>query len=131
MKCRALASSICAMALAFALPLAAAGRASLQAFFQKTLKDPAYQKVVYDRVAKSWKSPAATAFPKIGAKAVVQVVIARDGQLVSTELTTGSGSKEWDTAAEAAARDAAPFPKLPAGFPDATLQVHFHVMVVK
>jgi protein TonB len=113
------------------LPLAAASRPSLNAYFQSTLTDAAYQKRTFDRVAKAWKSPAAAAYPKAGAKSVVQAVLSRDGRLMSTLVSTESGSKEWDAAARKGVEDAAPFDPLPAGYRPPTLEVHFHFSVVK
>jgi hypothetical protein len=117
--------------LVCAPPLLGAARPSLNAYFQSTLEDAAYQKKTFDRVAKAWKSPPAAAFPKPGAKAVVQATISRDGRLMSTVVSTLSGSKEWDAAARKGVEDAAPFDPLPASFRPPTLEVHFHVSVVK
>jgi periplasmic protein TonB len=117
--------------LLLSLPLAAAGRPSLNAYFQSTLQDSAYQKKTFDRVAKAWKGPAASAYPKVGAKAVVQAVLSRDGRVMSTLVSTGSGSKEWDAAARKGVEDAAPFDPLPAAYKPPTLEVHFHFSVVK
>lgn len=114
-----------------ALPLTAAGRPSLNAFFQSTFSDAAYQKKTFDRVAKAWKSPVAAAYPKVGAKTVVQAVLSRDGRVMSTLVSTESGSKEWDAAARKGVEDAAPFDPLPAGYKPPTLEVHFHFSVVK
>ena len=113
------------------LPLAAASRPSLNAYFQSTLADAAYQKRTFDRVAKAWKGPAAAAYPKAAAKTVVQAVLSRDGRLMSTLVSTESGSKEWDAAARKGVEDAAPFDPLPAGYKPPTLEVHFHFSVVK
>jgi periplasmic protein TonB len=111
--------------------LAAEGRPSLNAYFQTTLKDEAYQKKTFDRVAKAWVSPPAKTFPKVGSKTVVQAVIAKDGKLASASVSMESGSEEWDAAALAAVRKAAPFDPFPAGFAFPSLEVHFHVSVVK
>ena len=110
--------------------LGAAGRPSLNAYFQSTLADEAYQKKTFDRVAKAWKTPPATVTPKAGAKTVVQAVIAKDGKIASTSVSMSSGSKEWDAAALAAVKNAAPFDALPAGYKFPSLEVHFHVSVV-
>jgi periplasmic protein TonB len=128
---RPLARSLAAAALlALTVPLLAAGRPSLNAYFQTTLKDEAYQKKTFDRVAKTWKTPAAKAFPKVGAKTVVQAVITKAGKLASASVSMSSGSKSWDAAALAAVRAAAPFDPLPAGYAHQSLEVHFHVSVV-
>ena len=108
----------------------AAGRPSLHAYFQSTLQDAPFQKKVFDRVAKAWKSPKAAVFPKVGAKAVVQAVLSRDGRIVSTLVSTESGSKEWDAAARKGVEEAAPYDPFPAGYKPKTLEVHFHFSVV-
>ena len=103
-----------------------AAQPALNVYFQSTLKDTAYQKATFDRVAKKWKSPAASAMPKVGTKSVVQAVIARDGRLVSATVSMESGSAKWDEAARAAVRAAAPFSPLPADYRFDTVQAHFH-----
>jgi len=113
-----------------AAPALAAGRPSLNAYFQSNLKDTAYQKKTFGRVAKAWKTPAAPQIPEVGRKAVVQAVIARDGKLVSAVVSMSSGKKGWDAAALAAVRTAAPFDPFPGSFGAPTLEVHFHVSVV-
>jgi protein TonB len=123
-----------ALAAAAALLLAAAafaaGRPSLECYFQTTLRDPAYQKKTYERVAAKWKTPPAAEIPAIGKKTVVQAVITKDGTLATTEVTLRSGKKGWDAAALNAVKSAAPFDPLPAGFRYPSVQVHFHVSVV-
>lgn len=116
------------VAIAAAAPLFAAGRPSLNAYFQSTLKDTAYQKKTFGRVASRWKTPAET--PAVGKKTVVQARIAKDGKLISTDVSMSSGVTAWDAAAEAAVKHAAPFDPLPAGYQYPTLEVHFHVSVV-
>jgi protein TonB len=113
-----------------AISALAAGRPSLECYFQTTLKDPVYQKKTYEKVAAKWKSPAASEIPAVGKKTVVQAVIAKDGALATTEVSMSSGKKGWDAAALKAVRAAAPFDPLPAGFNYPTVQVHFHVAVV-
>lgn len=106
-----------------------AGKPSLNAYFQSTLTDDAYQKKTFSRVASAWKTPPAKSFPKIGSKTVVQAVIAKDGKLASTTVSMSSGSKAWDDAALAAVKKAAPFDSLPASYKYPSLEVHFHVSV--
>jgi protein TonB len=108
----------------------AAGRASLNVYFQSNLKDAAYQKKTFDRVVKAWKAPEASQIPEVGKKTVVQSVIAKDGKLVSAVVSMSSGKKGWDAAALAAVKSAAPFDPLPATFGAPTIEVHFHVSVV-
>jgi protein TonB len=108
----------------------AAGRPSLECYFQATLKDSAYQKRTYEKVAAKWKTPAAAEIPAVGKKTVVQAVITRDGALATTEISTSSGKKGWDAAALKAVTAAAPFDPLPLGFNYPSVQVHFHVSVV-
>jgi periplasmic protein TonB len=116
--------------LGLAPALLAAGHPSLNAYFQSTLTDAAYQKKTFDKVAKAWKTPAAKAVPSVGAKAVIRAVIAKDGKLLSTDVHMSSGSKAWDEAALAAVKKAAPYDPLPASYKYPTLEVDFHVSVV-
>jgi periplasmic protein TonB len=111
-------------------PSLAAGRASLNVYFQSNLMDTAYQKKTFDRAVKAWKAPAASQIPEVGKKTVVQAVIAKDGKLVSAVVSMSSGKKGWDGAALAAVRAAAPFDPLPAGFKPPSVEAHFHVSVV-
>jgi protein TonB len=120
-----LAAAFLAAGVAFA-----AGRPSLECYFQTTLKDSAYQKKTFDKVAAQWKTPAAAEIPAVGKKTVVQAVITKDGALATTEISMSSGKKGWDAAALRAVKTAAPFDPLPAGFNFPTVQVHFHVGVV-
>lgn len=124
----------CALAVLLAVftgPSAlAAGRPSLNAYFQSNLTDTAYQKKTFDRVAKAWKTPAASQVPEVGRKTVVQSVIAKDGKLASAVVSMSSGKKGWDAAALAAVKSAAPFDPLPGNFGASTIEVHFHVSVV-
>jgi periplasmic protein TonB len=123
-----------ALAAAAVLLLAAAafaaGRPSLECYFQTTLKDPAYQKKTFEKVAANWKTPPAAEVPPVGKKTVVQAVITKDGALATTEISTSSGKRGWDAAALKAGKAAAPFDPLPAGFNFPSVQVHFHVSVV-
>lgn len=117
-----------ALLLAAALPALAAGKPSLNVYFQSTLKDAAYQKAVFQKVAGTWAAPAS--FPAVGKKCVVQVVISRDGRVQSTFLSMESGAKAWDKAAVAAVEAASPFPPLPRSYEHKTLEAHFHFAVV-
>lgn len=119
-----------AVATLFVAALGEAAQASLNVYFQATLKDDAYQKKTFSRVAKAWKAPPSSAIPKVGSKAVVRAVIAKDGKLVSANLWMESGSKRWDDASVAAVKAAAPFDPLPTGYKYPTIEVHFHVAVV-
>ena len=116
--------------LGAAAATASPGRPSLEAYFQSHLRDGVYQKTTFDRVAKAWKTPPASKTPKVGAKTVVQAVIARDGKLVSATVSMRSGSDAWDAAALAAVKGAAPFDPLPASHGHPSVEVHFHVSVV-
>lgn len=130
-RVRLLAAALAAFAaLLLAAAAFAAGRPSLECYFQTTLKDPAYQKRTFDRVAAKWKVPLAAEVPPVGRKTVVQAVITKDGALATTEISTSSGKKGWDAAALNAVKAAAPFDPLPAGFKYPSVQVHFHVSVV-
>ncbi len=112
------------LTVAAALPLLAAGKPSLNVYFQKTLTDTACQKKIFEKVGKAWKAP--SAFPAAGKKTVVQAVITKEGKLASATVSMVSGSKEWDDAALAAVRSAAPFPPLPSDYAWRSVEVHFH-----
>ena len=103
------------------------GQTSLNIYFQSTLKDQAYQQMTFKRVAAAWKAPEGAGFPKAGTKTVVQAVIAKDGRLVSTVISTGCGSKRWDAAVEKAVRAAAPYDALPKDYKYPSLEAHFHM----
>lgn len=130
MRPRAAVSRVLALALLASCAALAAGCPSLECYFQTTLKDPAYQKRTFEKVAAKWKTPPAAEIPPVGRKTVVQAVITKDGALATTEISTSSGRKGWDAAALKAVRAAAPFDPLPAGFSYPSVQVHFHVSVV-
>jgi periplasmic protein TonB len=101
-------------------------QASLNIYFQSTLKDQAYQQKTFKKVAAAWKPPASQ-FPKAGTKTVVRTVIAKDGRLVSTDISMECGSKVWDAAVAKAIRAAAPFDALPASFAYPSYEAHFHM----
>jgi protein TonB len=103
---------------------AAACTPRLQVFFASTFKDQAYQQTAYQKVASSWKRPAAS--PKAGAKAVVIVTIGRDGKTTPPVLHLASGSDAWDAAALEALKKAAPFEPLPKSYSGPSVEVHFH-----
>lgn len=111
-----------------ALPALAVGRPSLNVYFQSTLKDPAYQKAVFQKVAGTWQTPASS--PAVGKKCVVQAVLSRDGRVQNAFVSMGSGVKAWDKAALAAVEGSSPFPPLPATYEHKTLEAHFHFAVV-
>ena len=113
---------------AAALPALAGGRPSLNVYFQSTLKDPAYQKQVFQKVAGVWKAPASA--PAVGKKCVVQATLTRDGRVMTAVVSMSSGVKAWDRAALAAVEGSSPFPPFPSSFEPKTLEVHFHVAVV-
>jgi len=100
---------------------------SLTIYFQSTLKDEAHQQKTFKKVSAAWKPPATTQYPKAGTKTVVRAVIAREGRLVSTDISTSCGSKEWDTAVEKAVRAASPYDPLPATFGYPSYEAHFHM----
>lgn len=114
---------------AAAVPLHAAGKASLNVYFQKTLTDAAYQKKVFDKVAKAWQMP--SALPAVGKKTVVQAVISKEGKLASAMVSMASGSKGWDDAALAAVKATAPFEPLPADYAYRSVEVHFHFALAR
>jgi protein TonB len=121
---RAALAALCSATLA--LPAAAgAAQARLNAYYQSAFTDSAWQQRAFAKVAKAWKQP--TQAPPPGKKAVVQAVIDASGNLLSVFVSLESGSKQWDAAALAAVKKAAPFERLPAGYQLPTLEAHFHV----
>jgi protein TonB len=102
-------------------------RPSLTIYFQSTLKDEAHQQKTFKKVSAGWKPPAVQRYPKAGTKTVVRAVIARNGRLVSTDISMSSGSKEWDAAVDKAVRAAAPYDPLPASFPFPSYEAHVHM----
>ncbi len=106
-------------------PLTAAAAAPrLQVFFASDFTDREYQKESYSKVAALWTMPAK--MPPEGSKAVVVVVILRDGKGADVRLHFQSGSQDWDDAAVAAVKSAAPFDPLPPGYGPDSVEVHFH-----
>ncbi len=103
------------------------GQTSLTIYFQSTLTDQAYQQKTFKRVAAAWKVPEDARFPKAGTKTVVRAVIAADGRLVSTDVSTECGSKKWDAAVEKAVRAAAPYDPLPKSYKYPSVEAHFHM----
>jgi len=98
----------------------------LQVFFASDFTDQEYQKKAYTQVASLWTMP--TELPPEGNKAVVIVVILRDGKGADVRLHMESGSQMWDDAAVAAVKNAIPFPALPAGYGHDSVEVHFHFL---
>ena len=117
-----------ALPVSTAFTALAAGQPSLNVYFQSTLKDPAYQKQIFQKVAGLWQAPAS--IPAVGKKSVVQAVLSRDGRVQSAYVSMESGVRAWDKAALAAVEKASPFPPLPASYDHKTLEVHFHFAVV-
>lgn len=113
------------------LPLLAAGppapKPVLNVYFPTNLPDPAYQQAAFNKVAKAWKP--VTPLPDPGKKTVVIATIARNGAVTGTMFNLLSGSDAWDKAALAAVKAAAPFPPLPAGVKESSVEVHWHFEV--
>ena len=96
----------------------------LKVYFAADFKDAAYQRSAYTKVASAWKRPAQS--PKPGNKAVVIVVIQKDGTAPAPTLHLASGSDYWDRAAIAAVTKASPFEPLPKAYTRPSVEVHFH-----
>ena len=96
----------------------------LQVFFAADFTDQTYQKKTYSRVAGSWKMP--KKMPAPGAKAVVKIIILKDGRTPAPTLHHQSGSDAWDAAALEALRSAKPFSPLPKDYRRESVEVHFH-----
>lgn len=136
-RARAVLAVVAVVATVAAVALAGAGGAagaagkgaaikpSFNAYFPTDFHDAAYQQGAVSKVSKKWMVPGGR-LPARGAKTVVQSTIARDGSLAAVVVTMKSGSKEWDDAALAAVTKGAPFGTLPAAYPQATMEVHWH-----
>lgn len=98
----------------------------LQAYFASDFTDKEYQKKAYSTVASLWTMPAE--MPAEGNKAVVVVVILRDGTGSELRLHMESGSKAWDDAAIAAVKNSIPFAALPKAYGRDSVEVHFHFL---
>lgn len=122
-------AAVALLAIAAAAPLLAAGKPSLNVYFQKTLTDTAYQKKVFEKVAEVWKMPASP--PAVGKKTVVQAVITKEGKLASAMVSMASGSRAWDDAALAAVKAAAPFGALPKEYAYPSVEIHFHFALAR
>jgi len=116
--------SIAITAASLAATAALAAKPNLTSYFPVHFKDAAWQKAALGKVLEGWSPPAK--LPAAGKKTVVQSTSARDGKLIAAIVTMKSGIKEWDDAALAAVRKAAPFAALPKSFPDPQFEVHWH-----
>jgi len=112
------------MLIAVPPPAVAEAAPRLQVYFASDFTDQEYQKKAYSKVASLWTMPVET--PPEGNKAVVIVVILRDGKGADVRLHMESGSQAWDDAALAAVQDSLPFAALPAGYGHDSVEVHFH-----
>jgi protein TonB len=101
----------------------------LQVFFASDFTDHEYQKKAYTKVASLWVMP--SEMPPEGNKAVVIVVILRDGKGADVRLNYESGSKAWDDAAVAAVKSAIPFEPLPEGYRRDSVEAHFHFLFME
>jgi len=105
-------------------PAVAMPSPKLQVFFASDFSDQEYQKKAYSKVASLWVMP--SELPPEGNKAVVVVVILRDGKGADLRLHFESGSKMWDEGALAGVKSAIPFEPLPEGYGRESVEVHFH-----
>ena len=128
---RSLLASLVLLIAACAVPLVAAPESKpgaerkprLNVYFPKGFDDAAWQKAAFDKVLGAWK---VKGLPAAGAKTVLIAFIGRDGQLTGARDQQLAGNAEWDQAAIAALKAAAPFPAVPASWPHASLEVHWH-----
>jgi protein TonB len=116
------------MAVVALAPATFAAKRTLNAYFPVNFKDAGYQKSALDKVLKLWPKPPKLA--AVGQKTVVQTTIGRDGKLIAAIVSMKSGVKEWDDAALAAVKKAAPFGPFPGSVPDAHVEVHWHFAMV-
>ena len=108
-------------------PASTAPALRLNVFFPADFTDAAFQKAAFEKVLAAWKPKGPS--PAAGKKAVVVATIGKDGKLVGLEFNLKTGSEAFDGAALDAVKKAAPFKPLPKGYPQSSLEVHWHFEV--
>jgi len=94
-------------------PAATAGAASGP---KTSLRFQVYYTELWQRIRRHWYLPEAFVGKARGLTAIVVLRIGRDGRLEKVWLEKSSGNGRFDSSAERAAKRAAPFPPLPAGY---------------
>lgn len=81
----------------------------------------AYMAKVQRRITRKWRPP----LSDYSTKVVVNYIIKKNGDLGKYSITESSGNSRMDVSATEALQKAAPFPPLPSGYNDDTLEVKF------
>lgn len=81
----------------------------------------AYMAKVQRRITKKWHPP----LSDYSTKVVVNYIIKKNGDLGKYSVTESSGNSRMDVSATEALKKAAPFPPLPSGYNEDTLEVKF------
>ena len=81
----------------------------------------AYMAKVQRRITRKWRPP----LSDYSTKVVVNYIIKKNGDLGKYSITESSGNSRMDVSATEALQTAAPFPPLPSGYNDDTLEVKF------
>jgi len=86
-----------------------------------------YTNVVSSRVHSNWSIPPGLK-PRGDILAIIEIKIMRDGSLAYAGFEKRSGNSYYDDSAMKAVKKSAPFPPLPEGFPDNSLEIgiRFH-----
>lgn len=81
----------------------------------------AYMAKVQRRITRKWRPP----LSDYSTKVVVNYIIKKNGDLGKYSVTESSGNSRMDVSATEALKKAAPFPPLPSGYNEDTLEVKF------
>lgn len=81
----------------------------------------AYMAKVQRRITRKWRPP----LSDYSTKVVVNYIIKKNGDLGKYSITESSGNSRMDVSATEALQKAAPFPPLPSGYNEDTLEVKF------
>lgn len=81
----------------------------------------AYMAKVQRRITRKWRPP----LSDYSTKVVVNYIIKKNGDLGKYSITESSGNSRMDVSATEALKKAAPFPPLPSGYNEDTLEVKF------
>lgn len=81
----------------------------------------AYMAKVQRKITKKWRPP----LSDYSTKVVVNYIIKKNGDLGKYSVTESSGNSRMDVSATEALKKAAPFPPLPSGYNEDTLEVKF------
>ncbi|MBI5636656.1 MAG: TonB family protein [Nitrospinae bacterium] len=84
-----------------------------------------YLNIMESRIYGNWDTFRANFFTNRAARVAVYFQLDRDGKMLDLKIEHSSLNDEVDNSALAAVRNSAPFPPLPPGYKEKTLEVHF------